>query len=46
MGKGAPPARAPRQNRSLTHAHAAATVVTRQGAPGTDLSYGLERSNA
>ena len=33
MGQGAPPARAPGQYRRLTHAHAAATGVTRQGAP-------------
>jgi hypothetical protein len=33
MGQGAPPARAPSQYRRLTHAHAAATGVTRQGAP-------------
>src|SRR5262249_34843140 len=33
MGTGAPPARAPDQYRRLTHAHAAATGVTRQGAP-------------
>ena len=32
MGQGTPPARAPGQNRSLTHAHAAAAGVTRQGA--------------
>src|SRR5690348_4742126 len=32
-GYGTPPARAPDQYRRLTHAHAAATGVTRQGAP-------------
>src|SRR5436190_20219566 len=32
-GTSAPPARAPDQYRRLTHAHAAATGVTRQGAP-------------
>ena len=38
MGQGVPPARAPDQYRRLTHAHAAATGVTRQGAPAPDLS--------
>src|SRR6266566_1707297 len=38
MGQGAPPARAPDQYRRLTHAHAAATGVTRQGAPAPNLS--------
>src|SRR5215469_1827170 len=37
-GHGAPPARAPGQYRRLTHAHAAATGVTRHGAPAPDLS--------
>ena len=38
MGTSAPPARAPDQYRRLTHAHTAATGVTRQGAPAPDLS--------
>ena len=36
--QGAPPARAPDQYRRLTHAHAAATGVTRQGAPAPILT--------
>ena len=36
-GTGVPPARAPGQYRRLTHAHAAATGVTRQGAPAPNL---------
>ena len=35
--QGVPAARAPDQYRRLTHAHAAATGVTRQGAPAPDL---------
>ena len=41
---GAPPARAPGQYRRLTHAHAAAAGVTRQGSSGTYLPDGHKRS--
>ena len=37
QGQGTPPARAPDQYRRLTHAHAAATGVTRHGAPAPNL---------